>query len=131
MDVSSVHAIFTHIIRLVIYLVAQSSERRICNGVSVDINDIIVYNHRNYVVFRQAGKAPYITPTRLMAFINAEQRDPSANEILHPHCDEENAIKIISKYEKCGEMVKQGELTAKYCICWNTLCLVAKNCIFA
>ncbi len=44
-----------------------------------------------------------------MEFINAEQRDPSANEILHPHCNKEKAIKIISKYEKCREMVKQGE----------------------
>ena len=45
-----------------------------------------------------------------MEFINTEQRDPSANEILHPHCDKDKAIKIISKYEKCREMVQQGEL---------------------
>jgi hypothetical protein len=63
-------------------------------------------------LFRQAGKAPYITPTRLMEFLNTEQRDPSSNEILHPHCNKEKAIKIISKYENCKEMVKQGKLTA-------------------
>lgn len=45
-----------------------------------------------------------------MEFINTEQRDPSANEILHPHCCKDKAIKIISKYEKCREMVQQGEL---------------------
>lgn len=43
-----------------------------------------------------------------MEFINTEQRDPSANEILYPYCNEEKAIKIISKYEKCGEMFNQG-----------------------
>ena len=46
-----------------------------------------------------------------MEFINAEQRDPSSNEILHPHCNKEKAIKIISKYEKCREMVEQSKLT--------------------
>ncbi|XP_028393343.1 1-phosphatidylinositol 4,5-bisphosphate phosphodiesterase beta-4-like isoform X2 [Dendronephthya gigantea] len=60
----------------------------------------------------QAGKAPYITPTRLMEFINTEQRDPSANEILYPYCNKEKAIKIISKYEKCAEMVNQGRMSA-------------------
>lgn len=47
-----------------------------------------------------------------MEFLNTEQRDPSSNEILHPHCNKEKAIKIISKYENCKEMVKQGKLTA-------------------
>ena len=50
-----------------------------------------------------------------MVFINSEQRDPSANEILHPYCNREDAIQIISKYERCKEMVKQGRLSADVC----------------
>ncbi|CAB3976733.1 1-phosphatidylinositol 4,5-bisphosphate phosphodiesterase beta-4-like [Paramuricea clavata] len=75
----------------------------------------------------QAGKAPYITPTRLMEFLNTEQRDPSSNEILHPHCNKEKAIKIISKYENCKEMVKQGRMSAdglsRYLMSDENLCV--------
>lgn len=52
-----------------------------------------------------------------MEFINTEQRDPSANEILHPHCNKEKAINIISKYENSREMVKQGKVQGQYH--WN------------
>ena len=65
-----------------------------------------------------------------MVFINSEQRDPSANEILHPYCNREDAIQIISKYERCKEMVKQGRLSAdglsRYLMSDESLCVNAE-----
>lgn len=61
-----------------------------------------------------------------MEFINTEQRDPGANEILHPPCNRESAMKIISKYERCKEMVKRGKFGSAFsseiaCDCWSKI----------
>ena len=41
-----------------------------------------------------------MTKDNFHKFLNADQRDPRLNEILHPYVTKEHASKLISRHEK-------------------------------
>ncbi|XP_048580318.1 1-phosphatidylinositol 4,5-bisphosphate phosphodiesterase beta-4 isoform X2 [Nematostella vectensis] len=56
------------------------------------------------------GRAPILTATQLVNFMNKEQRDPRLNEILFPFCDNEKALSLIWKYEKQMDMLQRDRI---------------------
>ncbi|XP_071832234.1 1-phosphatidylinositol 4,5-bisphosphate phosphodiesterase beta-3-like isoform X26 [Apostichopus japonicus] len=66
-------------------------------------------------VFQELGakNKPYLTKEQIVKFLNDGQRDPRLNEILYPYHTEQDAVKLIKKYEQNQAFARKGHLSSE------------------